>query len=151
MTTAHEDRSRLWGKGSVVTTELTAEQTGGVLGVTRFQALKGERGPRHTHSLEDEVFLVNSGELVMTLGDQTFEVSGSGALFLPRGIPHSYLVESATADFRVITTPGGFERFFSLAGYPVSLGENAPVGDKWSVDRTQDFAERLGLGLTWSG
>lgn len=70
-------------------------------------------------------------------------------LFLPRGIPHSYLVESEAARFYVITTPGGFERLFSEAGYPVQPGNSAPVGDAWSVDRTVEFAENLGLGMIW--
>ncbi|MEZ0093272.1 cupin domain-containing protein [Streptacidiphilus sp. EB129] len=145
------ERSRLWGRGSVVTAELTAEETGGAVGITRFQAVHGERGPRHIHSVEDEIFLVGSGELTVTVGDRVHEVSGSGTLFLPRGIPHSYEVVSADARFHVITTPGGFERFFLAAGYPLDLGADAPVGARWSVDRTHDFAERLGLGLTWCG
>ncbi|MBW8794148.1 MAG: cupin domain-containing protein [Streptomyces sp.] len=144
-----EGISRLWGKGSVVTTKLSAEETGGALGITHFSAVMGERAPRHTHTLEDEIFIVEGGEVVLTVGERTEIVNGAGVLFLPRGVPHSYLVESETARFYVITTPGGFERFFSEAGYPVRLRGSAPVGDAWSADRTAEFSERLGLGLIW--
>ncbi|WP_234312654.1 cupin domain-containing protein [Streptomyces sp. SCSIO 75703] len=144
-----EGVSRLWGKGSVVTTKLSAEETGGMLGITHFSAVKGERAPRHTHTLEDEIFIVEGGEVVLTAGERTEVVNGAGVLFLPRGIPHSYLVESDTARFYVITTPGGFERFFSETGYPTHHGKSAPVGAAWSVDRTREFAEKLGLGVVW--
>ncbi|WEH36700.1 cupin domain-containing protein [Streptomyces sp. AM 4-1-1] len=149
MTTASTRTTRLWGQGSVLTTELTAAQTGGVLGVTRFEAVCGERGPRHVHSLEDELFIVGDGELVITVGERTQGISGAGALFLPRGVPHSYEVLSRTATFRVVTTPGGFERFFMVAGFPVGGDEQPPTGARWSVQRTKEVAERLGLGLTW--
>lgn len=144
-----EGISRLWGKGSVVTTKLSAEETGGALGITHFSAVLGERAPRHTHTLEDEIFIIEGGDVRLTVGDRTEIVNGAGVLFLPRGIPHSYLVESQTARFYVITTPGGFERFFSQAGYSTDLGKSAPVGESWSVDRTVEFAENLGLGVIW--
>ncbi|GGY05517.1 cupin domain-containing protein [Streptomyces minutiscleroticus] len=134
----------------MVTTKLSAEETGGVLGITHFSAVAGERAPRHTHTLEDEIFIVEGGEVLLTVGDRTATVNGTGVLFLPRGIPHSYLVESETARFYVITTPGGFEKFFSETGYPVHLGSAAPVGESWSVDRTREFSANLGLGLIWN-
>ncbi|MEU1124559.1 cupin domain-containing protein [Streptomyces sp. NPDC005899] len=141
--------ARLWGNGSVVTTKLSAQESGGALGITYFSAVQGERAPRHTHTVEDEIFIIEGGEIVLTVGERTETVNGAGVLFLPRGIPHSYLVESETARFYVITTPGGFERFFSETGYPVTPGLSAPVGKAWNVDRTTEFAENLGLGLIW--
>ncbi|MFJ3825049.1 cupin domain-containing protein [Streptomyces nodosus] len=133
----------------MVTTKLSAEETGGALGITHFSAVQGERAPRHAHTLEDEIFIIEGGDVRLTVGDRTEIVNGAGVLFLPRGIPHSYLVESETARFYVVTTPGGFERFFSQAGYSADLGKSAPVGESWSVDRTVEFAENLGLGVIW--
>ncbi|MFJ6291731.1 cupin domain-containing protein [Streptomyces griseoviridis] len=144
-----EGVSRLWGKGSVVTTKLTAEETGGALGITHFSAVSGERAPRHTHTREDEIFIIEGGQVRLTVGDRSETVTGSGVLFLPRGVPHSYLVESDTARFYVITTPGGFERFFTETGFPVGLGKAAPVGELWSPDRATEFAERLSIGMIW--
>ncbi|WP_254552665.1 cupin domain-containing protein [Kitasatospora sp. MMS16-BH015] len=144
-----EGVSRLWGRGSLVTTKLSAKETAGTLGISHFEAIEGERAPRHLHNLEDEIFIVEGGQVRLTVGEETETLSGSGLVFLPRGVPHSYVVESPKARFYVITTPGGFERFFSEAGYPTDLGNAAPVGDRWSVDRTQEFAHNLGLDLIW--
>jgi quercetin dioxygenase-like cupin family protein len=135
----------------VVTTKLTAEETGGLLGITHFQAVGGERAALHTHTREDEIFIVESGQVRLTMGGRTETLSGAGVLFLPRGIPHSYLVESESARYYVITTPGGFERLFAEGGYPVGAGGAAPVGKAWSVERTHEFAAALGLGLSWGG
>ncbi|MEV5377518.1 MULTISPECIES: cupin domain-containing protein [Actinomycetes] len=140
---------RLWGKGSLVTVKLTAEQTRGAMGMTHFAAKLGERSPSHIHTLEDEIFMIGSGGVRATVGDRTELLEGGSVLFLPRGIPHSYLVESETADLYVLTCPGGFERFFLDGGYPVHMGAAAPVGDRWSVERTQEVAEKLGLGIIW--
>lgn len=148
MTGPDPARSRLWGRGSVVTVELTARETGGVIGVVRFRAVRGERAQRHVHTREDEIFLINDGEMRMTLGERA-QVHGAGALFLPRGIPHSYEVLSPTADFCVLTTPGGFERFFQAAGFPLELADEAPIGDRWDPARVRDMADMLALGLSW--
>ncbi|MGW5263217.1 cupin domain-containing protein [Microbispora sp. NPDC004025] len=143
----HDGHARLWGRGSLVTTKLTAEDTRGTVGVTHFRAVRGERAPRHIHTFEDELFVITGGTLTVSAGDRSEVVDGSGVLFLPRGIPHSYQVESDSAQFYVITLPGGFERFFMNAGYPVD--DTALVGDRWSVARTREMSESLGLGLVW--
>lgn len=144
-----EGRSRLWGRGSLVTKKLAAEQTGGAIGITHFSAVSQERGPRHIHTLEDEIFLVVDGLVDVSVGEYAETVHGSSILFLPRGVPHSYRVVSETAEFYVITTPGGFERFFAEVGYPPGMRDAAPVGRRWSVSRTQELANELGVGLIW--
>ncbi|MFC5722901.1 cupin domain-containing protein [Streptomyces gamaensis] len=144
-----DGEQRLWGKGSLVTVKLTAEQTRGALGMTHFTAEFGERSPSHIHTLEDEIFMIRSGGVRATVGERTELLEGGSVLFLPRGIPHSYEVESDSAELYVLTCPGGFERFFLHGGYPVELGEAAPVGNRWSVDRTKEIAEKLGLGILW--
>ena len=70
----------------MVTTKLSAEETGGALGITHFSAVLGERAPRHMHTLEDEIFIIEGGEVRLTVGDRTETVEGAGVLFLPRGI-----------------------------------------------------------------
>jgi hypothetical protein len=38
-----------------------------------------------------------------------------GFVSFPRGIPHTFTVESPNARFLVMNTPGGFEHMFELA------------------------------------
>ena len=55
-------------------------------------------------------------------GDVTFHVGGEnhpaktgGFVSFPRGIPHTFTIESPVARLLVMNTPGGFERMFELA------------------------------------
>jgi quercetin dioxygenase-like cupin family protein len=132
-----------------MTAMLTAEETAGAAGLTRLRAAPGERGPRHIHAREDELFVVLGGRLRVFAGERTRLLDAGGLAFLPRGIPHGYEVIGAGADVLIITMPGGFERFFLEGGYPVARDGESRVGARWSVSRTKRIAEELGLGLTW--
>jgi hypothetical protein len=47
-------------------------------------------------------------------GENHLGTAGAFVSF-PRGIPHTFSVESSAARFLVMNTPGGFERMFELA------------------------------------
>jgi quercetin dioxygenase-like cupin family protein len=142
-----EGHARLWGQGSTITTKLTAADTGGALGLTVLHAASRERAPWHIHTREDEIFLVICGEVFTAVGDESAVLTDGGVLFLPRGIPHRYEVRGDRAEIYILTVPGGFERFFLTAGYPV--GPAAKVGEQWSVSRTKGIAAQLDLGMQW--
>lgn len=134
-------------------TVLSSEETAGVVGVTRLSAVSGERAPRHIHAHEDELFIVIAGELRVSAGERDSLVGAGATAFLPRGIPHKYEVISDEADVLITMLPGGFEKFFMNAGYPIGregeVSDNAPVGKLWDVHRTKRISEELGLGITW--
>jgi quercetin dioxygenase-like cupin family protein len=44
--------------------------------------------PRHTHTREDEVYYVLSGELQIIVGDEVFILREGDSLVAPRSIPH---------------------------------------------------------------
>ena len=142
-----EGHARLWGHGSTMTTKLTAADTGGVLGLTALRAVSRECSPWHIHTREDELLLVICGEVFAAVGGESTVLTDGGMLFLPRGIPHRYEVRSDRAEIYILTVPGGFERFFLTAGYPV--GSTAEVGEQWSISRTKDIATQLDLGMQW--
>jgi len=66
----------------------------------------GEEPGDHTHGTEDEIFYVLQGALTFRCGDDNFDVSDGGFVFLPRGIEHGYRIRSAD-DVRllVVTSP----------------------------------------------
>lgn len=59
-----------------------------------YTTRKGEEPPMHTHPTEDELFYVLKGDLTFRCGDETFEVSEGGFVYLPQGIPHGYTIRS---------------------------------------------------------
>lgn len=90
----------------------------------------GSSPPLHVHRTEDEVFHVLEGEFRVRIHDREHRV-GAGEIFLaPKGVPHTYRVESPQgARCLTITARGDFERFVREMGRPTDDGEPcAPVG-----------------------
>ena len=94
-----------------------ADDTGQQFSVWESIVPPGRGAPAHTHTREDEVFYVLSGEVL-------FEVEGAAAplrlgagafLFGPRDIRHGYRnVRKITAHLLVFAMPGGgLDRMFS--------------------------------------
>ena len=53
------------------------------------------------------------GNLTLRCGDETFEAAPGSFVFLPRDIPHTFVVEGDTqAHLLTLISPGGGERFF---------------------------------------
>lgn len=70
-------------------------------------------GPVHKN--EDEWFFLAQGEMRFNVGDEVFRGTAGSFVSFPRGIPHTFSIDSESARFLVINTPGGFERMFELA------------------------------------
>jgi hypothetical protein len=49
------------------------------------------------------------------VGGENYRGSAGAFVSFPRGIAHTFSVESAAARFLVMNTPGGFERMFERA------------------------------------
>ena len=85
------------------------------LGVTEVILRPGEEPPFHIHKNEDEWFYVVEGQVTFHVGGNQYSGTTGAFVSYPRGIPHTFTIESPSARFLVITTPGGFERMFELA------------------------------------
>src|ERR1700730_3695665 len=57
-----------------------------------YTTRKGKELPDHTHSTEDEVVYVITGELTVRCGGQSFEVSDGGFMYFPQGIEQGYTI-----------------------------------------------------------
>ncbi len=94
--------------GSIIT--LKASNPG--VGVTEITIHPGEEPPLHVHRNEDEWFYMIEGDVSFHVGGETFRGKTGAFVSFPRGIPHTFTVESKSARFMVMNTPGGFERMF---------------------------------------
>lgn len=100
------------------------------LGFFELTTRAGEEPPDHTHATEDEFFPVLQGQVAFRCGDDRFDVTDGGCVFLPRGIEHGYRIRNdGDARLLVVTTPvpddvgwggfvGSFERDSELRGGP---------------------------------
>lgn len=102
------------------------------LGVAEVNIAPGDEPPLHVHKNEDEWFYMLDGEVTFHVGGES-HLGGPGAfVFFPRGIPHTFTVESPAARFLLMNTPGGFERMFELA--PKTVEEAVRALNSYGVE-----------------
>jgi quercetin dioxygenase-like cupin family protein len=87
----------------------SAASTGGALTLMESRTAGG--APSHVHSREDECMYVKEGAITVHCGGDTFGADAGSFVFLPRGVPHAWDVDSDEAVVLIITVPGGFEDF----------------------------------------
>jgi len=85
------------------------------VGITEVVIHPGDEPPLHVHKNEDEWFYLLDGEVTFHVGTESHLGRAGAFVSFPRGIPHTFTIESPTARFLVVNTPGGFERMFELA------------------------------------
>lgn len=80
----------------------------------RMFASPGDNVPLHTHHFEDELYIVESGELEVNRGDQTIHGRKEDVIYLPKNIPHALrFLGSEDLQVMLICVPGGFDHYFA--------------------------------------
>jgi quercetin dioxygenase-like cupin family protein len=107
----------LWFLRNRINVKATAESTGGAFGLVESLIAPGFSPPLHVHRLEDESFYVLEGELTMQCGERRFRATPGAFVFLPRNVPHTFVVEGdRPARMLTLLTPGGGEGVFIDGG-----------------------------------
>jgi quercetin dioxygenase-like cupin family protein len=112
-----EGRSYEW-HDVTFTIKAASRETGGALSVWEVTTRKGEEPQIHMHE-EDEIFYVLGGSLTFHCGGKDFKVKQNGFIFLPRGIPHRYTIDSEEARLLGLSTPSGFGDHIERTGKSV--------------------------------
>jgi quercetin dioxygenase-like cupin family protein len=138
--------SRVWWQGGLMELKARAEATGGALGVVEGSFFdRGYGPPLHVHSREDEAAYVLEGQIRFRLGDDEL-VAGPGTwVWQPRGVPHTFSVESETARALFVFTPGGLEHMFEEGGAPVGDSTEPPEEPRPDLETAAALAERFGF------
>ena len=102
----------VWYLGNLFTILAGSEDTEGRFALIEILASKGTEPPRHVHHREDEAFYVLEGETTFYIGDEIYAATPGTFVFAPRGIPHSWVVETDVVRKLVSLTPGGAEEHF---------------------------------------
>lgn len=133
-----------WMVNSLMIERATAPDTGGLYSVWEMWATPAATPPPHTHTHEDEAFLVLEGTMDVTVGGVTTTLGAGGFAFAPRGVEHAFAVTSEVARIVLIATPGGVERFFRAAGQPATAME-IPAPQAPDVPVLVETAARNGI------
>lgn len=125
---ARSGRTVSW-LGADYTILVDRSESGGSVGLFESVVPAGEGPPLHIHHHEDEVIQVLDGAFEFWLDGATRRLTPGEAIFLPRGVAHTFRVVSRTAGRNLaVLTPGGFEGFFAeVAALDPGRAADAPM------------------------
>ena len=115
----------LWFLDTLVIPRVPAETSPDGISILESRARRGDSPPLHTHS-EDEVFHVLEGEMTLVVGGRTTSATAGQTVIGPRGVAHTYRVDSEVASWLTITVRGDFERFVRSFSRPAE-SESLPA------------------------
>lgn len=122
----------IWFLDTLMTVKAGGEQTRNAFTLIEWGAPVGFSPPLHVHQAEEEAFYVLEGEMTVTCGDRTWKATAGSFVLLPRGIPHTFVVDGPTPLKGLqITAPAGFEHFAAEAGEPAAKPTLPPA---WQPD-----------------
>jgi len=143
--TDRDGAEAVWFLATRMTVLGTAEATAGALGLIEAVIPPGFSPPLHVHSREDEPMYVIEGRVTFQVGDQRFEAGPGSFVFLPRDVPHSFVVEGdVPARILELTLPGGMERFHVEGGRPAE-GPGLPPPAAPDLAALDQLTARYGL------
>ena len=139
------DRS-VWYSGSLLTFLATGEETHGQFALVEAVGRRGNLPPRHIHHREDEIYYILEGEMVFSVGDRTIKGTAGTMVFLPRGVPHSWTIESEQIRILFLLTPAGLEEWFKKFSVPAPAMTLPPADEGYGeVQRMLEAAPRYGM------
>jgi cupin domain len=103
--------------------------------------------PLHVHHEEDEVFHVLDGELTLFLPRQEVALTAGETFRAPRGIPHTYRVDSPGARLLVFCSPVRFDGFVHAVSQPADAEELPPRGRPFDPEQFAATAAEYGIEL----
>jgi mannose-6-phosphate isomerase-like protein (cupin superfamily) len=118
-----------WFFANLVEVKLSQDATDGQMSIVAFVGPHGDMPPLHLHRTDDEAWYVLEGEMSFFVGDEhPIRVKAGGLAFGPRGVSHTYRVESGEeARWLAICTPGDFQPFVVAASRPAERAELPPA------------------------
>jgi quercetin dioxygenase-like cupin family protein len=115
----HGDRQSFLG-GGLHTWKLLEEETDGAFFLFEDAMGQGKTTPLHRHPEADEMTYVLEGEIIVNVDGTETRVGQGGMSFVPRGVPHAFLVVSDTARLLTMQTPGIGQAFYRGASEPTT-------------------------------
>ena len=109
----------LWFLNTRVTIRVSYTDGADGISVLEHWAPHGDSPPLHVHAHEDEVFHILEGEFRFRVGDRDLCARAGETLLGPKGVPHTYRVESSEGGRMLTITRGrDFERFVRAFSRP---------------------------------
>ncbi len=112
-------QEHLWFLNNLVAIRVSENDGTDGLSVLEFRAPLGDSAPLHIHRTEDEIFHILEGDVRFQVGKDQIKCGPGTIMVAPKGIPHTYRVESASgARWTTVTAHGDFEKFVRKVSRP---------------------------------
>jgi mannose-6-phosphate isomerase-like protein (cupin superfamily) len=119
----------LWHIDSLMTFKALAEDTGGRLTVWEQLLPHSSSPPLHVHHHDDEAWFELDGSITFRVQDDELAAETGSFVWAPRGLPHTFRVDSAGARVLGLALPAGFDRFVHATGRPAGAATLPPPPD----------------------
>src|SRR3712207_6769074 len=84
----------VWSLGGRFTTKVAKAASEERFALVESLAFQSTEPPLHIHHREDEAWYVLDGAMTFYVGDDVLEASTGSFVFAPRGIPHTFTVDT---------------------------------------------------------
>lgn len=116
--------------GGIHTWKLLAEHTGGAFFLFEDAMVRGKTTPLHRHPEADEMTYVLEGEVIVNVDGKETRVGAGGMSFVPKGVPHAFLVVSDSARLLSLHSPAtSSQAFYRGASEPATDDTTAATVD----------------------
>ena len=113
---AGEGEKRWFFGGGVFTWKLSARD--GDISLIEVDMVQGKWTPIHTHPVSESMWVLE-GEIRYRTGDEEHEIGAGDFVMVPAGVPHAFMVTSATAKVLGIQPTCECEPFYRGASEPL--------------------------------
>jgi quercetin dioxygenase-like cupin family protein len=118
-----------WHLDSLMTFTALAEETGGRLAFWEQLLPHRSSPPLHVHRDADEAWFLLDGTITFRVQDDEYVAETGSFVWAPRGLPHTFRVDSPTAHVLALALPAGFDRFVEATGRPAEAATLPPPPD----------------------
>jgi quercetin dioxygenase-like cupin family protein len=116
----------IWHLDTLKTFKALSDETGGRLAAWEELLPQSSSPPLHVHRDDDEAWYVLDGALTFQVADATWSAEAGSFVWAPRGLPHTFRVDSPSARLLALAVPGGFDRFVRATGRPAGAATLPP-------------------------
>ena len=131
----------LWFTTAQVHVRQARPRHAGGISLLEHRMAGGFSPPQHVHHDEDETFYVLEGRFRFESNGEVRHLHAGEAIFLPRGIPHGFFVESPEGGRCLTITNGGFEAMVRDTSRPAAF-DGLPPQDEPTLELQTHLAER---------
>lgn len=140
-----EEQRAVWFLGAYVRIRVSGDSTGGQLAILEHTGPRGYSSPVHRHDADEETFFILDGDVRVEIGNRTFSAGPGTVAFLPRQIPHAFVVTSREARLLTLHTPAGFDEFTLAAG----SAADSPFGEPPTGEPVADPAALAAIAASY--